>query len=184
MGKLIFHTTMSLDGYIEDASGSFEFYAPSEEVHFFVNKLQDGLGTYLFGRRNYETMAVWDNLDAFTNPSPATVEYAGIWREIDKVVYSTTLDSVYTARTRLDSTFDPDAIARMKAETSHDLGIGGPTLAALAFAAGLVDEVSLFVAPVVLGGGKPALSVPVELGLLEERRFEDGTVYVRYRTHT
>jgi dihydrofolate reductase len=182
MGKLIFHTTMSLDGYIEDASGSFDFTTPTEEVHFFVNKLQDGIGTYLFGRRNYETMAVWDDLDAFTDPSPATVEYANIWRRIDKVIYSTTLDSVSTARTRLESTFNPDAVARMKEESPHDLGIGGPTLAAHAIAAGLVDEVSLFVAPVVLGGGKPAVSVPVALDLIDEHRFESGTVYLRYRT--
>jgi dihydrofolate reductase len=151
-------------------------------VHFFVNKLQDGIGTYLFGRRNYETMAVWDNLGAFTDPSPAVIEYANIWRGIDKVVYSTTLASVSTARTRLESTFDAAVVGRMKAESPHDLGIGGPTLAAHAFAANLVDEVSLFVAPVVLGGGKPALSVPVSLDLLDERRFDNGTIYVRYRT--
>jgi dihydrofolate reductase len=182
MAKLIFHTTMSLDGYIEDASGSFEFYAPSEEVHFFVNHLQDGIGTYLFGRGNYETMAVWDDADAFPDPSPATLEYANIWREIDKVVYSTTLASVATARTRLERTFDPATVARMKEELAHDLGIGGPTLAAHAFTANLVDDVSLFVVPVTLGGGKPALSVPVALDLVDERRFDDGTVYLRYRT--
>jgi dihydrofolate reductase len=182
MAKLIFHVSMSLDGYIEDPTGSFDFGAPTDEVHFFVNKLQDGIGTYLFGRRNYETMAVWDNMDAFPDPSPATLEYADIWRGIDKVVYSTTLASVSTARTRLEPTFDPAAVARMKAESPHDLGIGGPTLAAHAFAAGLVDEVSLFVVPVALGGGKPALTVPVALDLLDERRFENGTVYVRYAT--
>lgn len=182
MAKLIFHTSMSLDGYIEDASGSFDFSPPSEEVHFFVNRLQHGIGTYLFGRRNYETMAVWDSPDAFPDPSPATLEYANIWRGIDKVVYSTTLSSVSTARTRLEPTFDAAAVARMKAESPHDLGIGGPTLAAHAFAANLIDEVSLFVVPVVLGGGKPALSVPVALDLLDERRFDSGTVYVRYRT--
>ena len=127
-------------------------------------------------------MAVWDDQDAFTDPSPATVEYANIWRGIDKVVYSTTLASVSTARTRLEPSFDAAAVARMKAESPHDLGIGGPTLASHAFAANLVDEVSLFVAPVVLGGGKPALSVPVDLDLVDEHRFENGTVYVRYRT--
>lgn len=182
MAKLIFHVSMSLDGYIEDANGSFDFGAPSEEVHFFVNKLQEGIGTYLFGRRNYETMAVWDTLDAFPDPGPATREYAGIWSQIDKVVYSTTLTSVSTARTRLERTFDLAAVARMKKESPHDLGIGGPTLAAHAFAAGLIDEVSLFVVPVVLGGGKPALQHPVALDLIDQRRFASGTIYVRYRT--
>ena len=181
MAKLIFHTNMSLDGYIEDPSGSFDWGAPSDEEHFFVNKLQDGVGTYLFGRRNYETMAVWDDPDAFPGATPATLEYARIWSQIDKVVYSTTLASVTTARTRLEPTFDPAAVARMKQESPHDLGIGGPTLAAHAFKAGLIDEVSLFVSPIVLGGGKPALTHPVELDLLDEHRFDSGTIYLRYR---
>jgi dihydrofolate reductase len=184
MAKLIFHISMSLDGYIEDASGSFDFGAPSEEVHFFVNKLQHGIGTYLFGRRNYETMAVWDDPDAFPDPSPATLEYADIWRQIDKVVYSTTLTSVTTARTHLERTFDPSAVARMKEDSPRDLGIGGPTLAAHAFAAGVIDEVSLFVVPIVLGAGKPALQHPVALDFLDEHRFDSGTVYLRYRTNS
>jgi dihydrofolate reductase len=182
MAKLIFHTNMSLDGYIEDPGGSFDFTVPTEEEHFFINRLQDGIGTYLFGRRNYETMAVWDDPDSFAGDAPATLEYARIWSQIDKVIYSTTLTSVSTARTRLEHTFDPAAIARMKQESPHDLGIGGPTLAAHAFAANLVDEVSLFVAPVVLGGGKPAMTVPVKLDLIDEHRFETGTIYLRYRT--
>lgn len=183
MARLIFHTTMSLDGYIEDPGGGFDFTVPTDEVHFFVNKLQDGIGTYLFGRRNHETMAVWDDPDSFAGDAPAMLEYARIWSQIDKVVYSTTLKSVSTARTRLEHTFDPAAIARMKDESPHDLGIGGPTLAAHAFAANLVDEVSLFVAPVVLGGGKPAMTVPVALDLIDEHRFDSGTIFLRYRTH-
>lgn len=182
MARLIFHTNMSLDGYIEDPSGAFDFAAPTEEEHFFINRLQDGIGTYLFGRRNYETMAVWDTADTWPDPTPATLDYARVWSQIDKVVYSTTLKSVTTARTRLEPAFDPSAIARMKQASPHDLGIGGPTLAAHAFAANLVDEVSLFVAPVTLGGGKPAMSVPVALDLIDEHRFESGTIYLRYRT--
>ena len=184
MAKLIFHVSMSLDGFFEDANGSFDWGAPSEEVHAFVNGLQEGIGIYLFGRRNYETMAVWDDPNAFPGATPATLEYADIWRQIDKVVYSTTLTSVTTARTHLERTFDPAAIKKMKAESQHDIGIGGPTLGAHAFAAGLIDEVSLFVVPIVLGAGKPALQHPVALDLLDEHRFDSGTVYLRYRTNS
>ena len=183
MARLIFHTNMSLDGYIEDPTGSFDFGPPiTQEVLALINKLQDGIGTYLFGRRNYETMTIWDTPDAIPDPSPEILDYARIWSQIDKVIYSTTLTAVTTARTRLEHTFDPAAVARMKAESPHDLGIGGPNLAAHAFRAGLIDEVSLLVSPVVLGGGKPALTVPVDLELQDQRRFDSGTVYLRYRT--
>jgi dihydrofolate reductase len=182
MGKLLYHSSASLDGYVADRQGKFDFSAPDEEVHAFVNDLQRDVGTYLFGRNMYEVMAVWETWD--TAAEPAVVQdFARIWQGIDKVVYSTTLPAASTARTRIERTFDPEAVRGLKAGTGRSIGIGGPTLAAAAFRAGLVDECSLFVTPFVVGGGKKYLpdGLNLRLELLEEHTFGSGTVYLRYR---
>ena len=181
MARLIYTSLASLDGYIADAKGNFDWAEPDEEVHAFVNDIDRSVGTYLLGRRMYEVLAVWDTIQ---DDHPAIADFAAIWRSIDKIVYSSTLQSVSTARTRLERTFDPDAVAAMKASADRDLSIGGPTLAARAIAAGLVDVWNLFLSPVVVGGGTSAFPAgsSVELTLEEERRFSNGTVYLRYRT--
>jgi dihydrofolate reductase len=181
MAKLIYTSLASLDGYIADANDNFDWAEPDAEVHAFVNDLDRSVGTYLLGRRMYEVLAVWDTIQ---DERPAIADFADIWRSTDKIVYSSTLESVSTARTRLERTFDPDAVAAMKASADRDLSIGGPTLAARAIAAGLVDEWNLFLSPVVVGGGTSAFPAgsSVELTLGEERRFSNGTVYLRYRT--
>ena len=180
MAKLIYSAITSLDGYIEDEDGAFDWAAPDEEVHAFVNDLVRPIGTYLDGRRMYDTMAVWETMPVADAP-PAAQDFAAIWRAADKVVYSTTLTSVASARTRLERTFDPDAVRASKAAAARDLAVGGPTLAARAIRAGLVDECQLFVAPVVVGG-KPALPdhVRLRLALLDMRRFASGVVHLRY----
>ena len=167
---MIYSAITSLDGYVADRAGNFEWAAPDEEVHSFVNDLERTVGTYLFGRRMYETMAVWETMDVAGEPR-AMREYAEIWRAADKVVYSTTLDSVSTSRTRLERSFDPEAVRQMKASTASDIGVGGHHLAAHAFAAGLVDECRLFLTPIVVGGGTPSSphDVRIELELLDER---------------
>lgn len=182
MGKLIFSALMSLDGYIEDRTGNFDWAAPDEEVHGFVNDLERTVGTALYGRRMYETMMVWETDPSFTADSPLLLDYAKIWQAADKIVYSRTLAAVATTRTRLERVFDPDAIRQLKATTASDLSIGGPDLATHAFRAGLVDECHLFLTPIIVGGGKPALpdNVRLELALLAERRFGNGMVYLRY----
>jgi dihydrofolate reductase len=179
MAKLIYSTIASLDGYIADEDGNFDWAAPDEEVHAFVNDLERPVGTYLYGRRMYEVMAVWETID---DPAPVMRDYAEIWRAADKVVYSKTLDAVPTPRTRLERDFDPDAVRRMKATAQSDISVGGPELAAQAIAAGLVDELHLFVTPVVVGRGKRSLpnNVRVNLELLDERRFGDGVVHLHY----
>ena len=181
MAKLIYSALASLDGFVEDAEGRFDWAAPDEEVHAFVNDLERSIATHLYGRRMYETMAFWES-PANTADGPAAVqEYGEIWRAADKVVYSRTLETVATARTRLEPEFDPAAVRRLKETTSGDLGIGGADLAAHAIGAGLVDEYQLFLVPVVVGAGKRALpDVRLNLELLEERRFGNGTVYLRY----
>ena len=181
MARLIYTSLASLDGYIADANGNFDWAEPDDEVHAFVNDTDRSVGTYLLGRRRYEVLAVWDTIK---DGRPVIADFAEIWRSTDKVVYSSTLESVSTARTRLERTFDPNAVAAMKASANRDLSIGGPTLAARAIAAGLVDEWSLFLSPVVVGGGTSAFPAgsSVELTLEEERRFSNGTVYLRYRT--
>ena len=181
MAKLIYSAITSLDGYIEDEDGAFDWAAPDEEVHAFVNDLVRPIGTYLDGRRMYDTMAVWETMPVADAP-PAAQDFAAIWRAADKVVYSTTLTSVASARTRLERTFDPDAVRVRKAAAARDLAVGGPALAARAIRAGLVDECQLFVAPVVVGGGKPALPdhVRLRLALLDTRRFASGVVHLRY----
>jgi dihydrofolate reductase len=181
VAKLIYTSLASLDGYIADANGNFEWAEPDDEVHAVVNDLDRRVGTYLLGRRMYEVLAVWDTIQ---DERPVIADYAQIWRSSDKVVYSSTRESVSTARTRLERTFDPETVAALKTSSDRDLSIGGPMLAERAIAAGLVDEWHLFLFPVVVGGGVSAFpdGTFVELTLEDERRFANGTVYLRYRT--
>jgi dihydrofolate reductase len=183
MAKLIYTAIASLDGYIEDEGGAFDWAAPDDEVHAFVNDLERPVGTYLYGRRMYETMAGWETDPTLADQSPLMRDFAQIWRAADKIVYSTKLQKASTARTRIERSFDPDPVRTMKAAARRDLTVGGPALAAQAFAAGLIDECHLFVAPIVVGGGKRSLPdhVRLELDLLDERRFGNGTVHLRYR---
>ncbi len=182
MGKLIYAANISLDGFLEDETGAFDWSEPDEDVHAFWNEHERHIGTSLYGRRMYETMRVWED-DAWLADEPAVVqEYAGIWRDADKVVYSTSLTEVSTSRTTLERTFDPQAVRRLK-ETSHaDLSIGGAGIAAEAFRHGLVDECVLLLYPVLVGGGKPALprGARLDLELLDERRFDTGVIAVRH----
>jgi dihydrofolate reductase len=172
---LIYSAICSLDGYIEDSDGKFDWARPSDEVHAFVNDQERAIGTYLYGRRMYETMAVWETID---DPDPTMRDYAEIWRAAEKVVYSRTLDEPRTARTRIEREFDPDVVRAMEGTVS----VGGAELAAQAFALGLVDELHLFVNPVIVGGGKRALpnGVRVDLQLMDEHRFANGTVHLHY----
>jgi dihydrofolate reductase len=181
VAKLTYLMLASLDGYIEDGDGKFDWAEPDEEVHAFVNDLDRPLGTYLYGRRMYEVMVAWETMDTAGEPAVMS-EFAESWRATDKIVYSRTLEAVSTSRTRLEREFDPDAVRKLKAASDSDLGIGGPDLAARAFAAGLIDECHLVLAPIVVGGGKRALpdGVRMPLELLEELRFGNGMVYLRY----
>ena len=183
MGKLIFSAIESLDGYVADASGSFDWAMPDEEVHIAANELERSVGTYLYGRRMYEVMVAWEIMGG-DGELPAFIDdYARMWRAADKIVYSTTLASVSSERTRIERAFDTAAIRRMKSESARDISVGGPELAAQAMAAGLVDEYMFFVAPVVVGGGTRSLpeGVRLDLELLEERRFGNGMVFLKYR---
>lgn len=182
MGKLVYAANTSLDGYLEDEDGSFDWSVPDEDVHAFWNEHERQIGTSLYGRRMYETMRVWENDDWLADEPAVVREYAGIWRDADKVVYSTTLDAVSTARTRIERRFDPDAVRRLKESSGSDLSIGGATIGAEAFRHGLVDEIVLLLCPVLVGGGKPALpqGVRLDLDLLDHRRFANGVVYVRH----
>jgi dihydrofolate reductase len=187
MAKLIYSAIASLDGYIEDADGGFDWASPTEEVHAFVNELERPVGTYLYGRRMYETMLYWANPPELPELPPTVQEFARIWQAADKVVYSKTLQSAPSAQTRIERDFNPDAVRRLKATESRNLTVGGAELAARAIAAELVDEYQLFLVPVLVGGGKralPADHLQVNLELLEERRFRNGTVYLRYRTRS
>ena len=179
--KLIYSAISSLDGYIEDADGKFDWAAPDEEVHAFINDLERPVGTHLYGRRMYETMRFWETAD---DPAPVMSDYAEIWQAADKVVYSRTLEEVSTERTRLERDFDPEAVRRLKESADGGISVGGPGLAAEALRAGLVDEVQLFLNPIVVGGGKRALpdDVRVKLELADQRGFDNGVVYVRYIT--
>jgi dihydrofolate reductase len=181
MAQMIYSAITSLDGYIADRGGSFDWAEPDEEVHAFVNDLERPIGTYLYGRRMYEVMVAWETL---TDDHPAMQDFAQIWRAADKVVYSTTLEAPSSARTRIERAFEPEAVRQLKASVSSDISVGGAGLAAHAFRAGLVDECHLFLAPVIVGGGTAALPdhVRVDLELLDERRFGNGTVHLRYRT--
>jgi dihydrofolate reductase len=182
MAKLIYSALASLDGYIEDEDGRFDWAEPDEEVHAFVNDLERPIGTHLYGRRLYETMAAWETDPSLAEHSPVSRDYAQVWQAADKIVYSRTLETVSTARTRIVREFEPEQVRQLKAAAERDLAVGGAELAALAFGARLVDECHLFLAPIVVGGGKRALPrhVRVELELLDERRFGNGTVYLRY----
>jgi dihydrofolate reductase len=181
MGKLIYSALASLDGYVADPEGRFDWAEPDAEVHAFVNDLERPVGTYLYGRRMYDVMAAWETLPLAGQPAHMR-DFAELWRGAEKVVYSRTLDRASTARTRIERGFDAAAVRAMKAG-ERDLSIGGPELAAEAFRAGLVDECKLFLAPVVVGGGVRALPDGVRAGLelLDERRFGNGMVYLRYR---
>lgn len=182
MARLIYSAIMSVDGCIADESGRFDWAMPDEEVHSFINELERSAGTSLYGRRMYEVMAVWETMGSAPEEPPYIQDYARIWQAADKVVYSTTLADVSSARTRIERAFDPEAIRQMKADLERDILIGGPTLAAHAIEAGLVDEYQLFVAPVAVGGGLRFFpgGVRVDLTLLDERRFRNGMVYLRY----
>jgi dihydrofolate reductase len=181
MAELIYSALTSLDGYIADRDGSFDWAAPDEEVHAFVNDLERPVGTFLYGRRMYEVMVAWETL---TDDQPEMHDFAQIWRAADKVVYSRTLEAPSSARTRIERAFEPAAVRQLKASATRDITVGGAELAAQAFAAGLVDECQLFLTPVIVGGGTASLpdDVRVDLELLDERRFGNGTVFLRYRT--
>jgi len=183
LAKLIYSVITSLDGYIEDAQGNFDWAAPDEEVHAFVNDQERPVGTHLYGRRMYETMVFWETAHTLDEPVVFR-DYAGIWQGAEKVVYSRTLDTVSSARTRIEREFDPEAIRQMKLTAGRDITVGGPGLAAQAIKAGLVDEYHLFLTPVVVGGGTRALpdGVRVNLDLMEEHRFGSGVVHLHYRT--
>jgi dihydrofolate reductase len=184
MSNLIYLAITSLDGYIADEEGRFDWAMPDDEVHAFINDLVRPVGTYLYGRRMYETMAGWETAHTIPGQSPIGLDFAAIWQAADKVVYSRTLENVSTTRTRLEREFDADAVRDLKASAQLDLAVGGPNLAAEAVADGLIDELHLFVVPVVVGGGNPGLPnhVRLRLELLEERRFGNGMVYLRYST--
>ena len=184
MAKLIYSGITSLDGYIADADGNFDWSMPDEEVHAFVNDLTRPIGTYLFGRRMYEVMVVWEELADDPELPAVEQDFARIWQNADKIVYSTTLVKVPSARTRIERSFDPEEIRRMKASAERDLVVAGAELAAHALRAGLVDECHLLVSPVMVGGGKRFLpdGVRMQFELLEERRFGNGVVFLRYRT--
>lgn len=183
MAKLIYSAITSLDGYVADEDGNFDWATPDEEVHTFVNDLERPVGTYLYGRRMYEVMVAWETMPLADQPS-FMQDFAQIWQAADKVVYSTTLVTATSAGTRIERDFDPDAIRQMKATARRDISVGGPDLAAQTIKAGLVDEYHLFVAPIVVGGGKRSLpeDVRLTLELLDEHRFGNGVVHLHYRT--
>jgi dihydrofolate reductase len=185
MGQLIYSGIASLDGYVADTSGNFDWSAPDEEVHAFINDLERDVGTYLFGRRMYEVMAVWETMGGPGDP-PVIQDYARIWQGADKVVYSSSLAEPTTARTRIEREFSPETVRQLKEGTEGSIGIGGATLAATALRAGLVDQCQVFLNPVAVGGGLRFLpdGLNLRLDLLEERRFSNGVVYLRYRTVT
>jgi dihydrofolate reductase len=183
MAKLVYSALLSLDGYIADKEGNFDWAAPDEEVHAFVNDLERPVGTHLYGRRMYEVMVFWQTPEAITDPSPVMRDYAEIWRAADKIVYSRSLTLAATPKTRIERDFDSDAVRELKATAASDISIGGPNLAAHAFRAGLVDELHFFVAPMVVGGGTQALpaDVRLRLELAAQRRFDNGMVFLHYR---
>jgi dihydrofolate reductase len=182
VAKLIYFIPTSLDGFLS-GDGDYEWSSPGEEVFAFIIDLVRPMGTYLYGRKNYETMTVWETPEVFPSPRPGVQEFARIWQAADKIVYSRSLETVSTPRTRLEREFDPQAVREWKAQSSLDLSVAGPTLAAEAIRAGLVDEIHLLVVPFLLGGGLPVLprGVRLKLELLDERRFANGWVYLRYQ---
>jgi dihydrofolate reductase len=183
MPKLIYSAIASVDGYVADRDGNFDWAEPDEEMHGFINDLDRPVGTYLYGRRMYEVMVAWETL-TLADQRPFIQDFAGLWRAADKIVYSKLLETVSSARTRIERDFDPDAVQQMKGRAGRDMSVGGPHLAAQAIKAGLVDEGHLFVAPVVVGGGTRFLpdDVHLDLELLDERRFGNGVVHLHYRT--
>ena len=184
MARLVYTVLTSLDGYVADEAGNFEWAMPSEDVHRFVNELESSVGTYLFGRRLYEVMAVWQNMPGIEQEPDVIREYADIWQSTDKIVFSETLSAVTTPKTRLERSFDPQSVRAMVTDQDQDVSIGGPTLATHALKAGIVDDVHLFVFPVVVGGGTPSwpAGAQIALELVDQNRFDDGTVYLHYRT--
>jgi dihydrofolate reductase len=185
VAKLIYSAITSLDGYVADEDGNFDWAAPDAEVHTFINDLERPVGTYLYGRRMYEVMVTWESASVADQP-PFVQDFAEIWQAADKIVYSKTLETVSSAKTRIEREFDPEAVRQIKARAVHDITVGGPGLAAQAIKAGLVDECHLFVAPIVVGGGKQSVpnGVHLELELLDERRFGNGVVHLHYRIRT
>ena len=182
MAKLTYGTISSLDGFVADNDGKFDWAKPDAEVHTFVNDLERPAGTHLYGRRLYEVLVAWETIDKGRDQPPVILDFAQIWQAADKIVYSRTLETVSSARTRIERDFDPEAVRELKAASERDLIIGGPELAAEAIRADLVDEYHLFLAPVLVGGGKRALpdGVRVDLELLDERRFASGFIYLGY----
>jgi dihydrofolate reductase len=183
VAHLIYSAITSLDGYTADENGNFDWAAPDKELHEFVNDLERPIGTHLYGRRMYEVMLYWETAHNLDGQPPFIIDFAEIWQAAEKVVYSTTLKTASSAKTRIEHTFDPGAVGQMKVSAERDISVGGPELAAQAISAGLVDELRLFVTPIVVGGGNRALpnNVRVELKLLDEHRFGNGMVYLRYR---
>src|SRR4051794_35042452 len=182
MAKLVYSSIASLDGYVADERGEFGWARPDEEVHRFVNDLEREVGTYLYGRRMYEVLVVWETMGGEDAP-PVIRDYADLWRDADKVVYSRTLEAPASARTRIERSFDPEAVRRMKEEADRPLSVGGPELAAQALRAGLVDELHLFIAPAIVGGGTHWLpdGLRLDLELVSERRFASGFVHLHHR---
>jgi dihydrofolate reductase len=183
MARLLYMSIMSLDGYVADEAGSYDWAMPDDEVFGFVNDFERPVGTYLYGRRLYQEMTGWETMDADPGLSPLMLDFARIWQAADKVVYSRSLEAVSTGRTRLERDFDPGSVRRMKASADRDITVGGPVLAAEAIRAGLVDEIHLIICPVVVGGGKKALpgGVRLRLDLLDERQFGNGVIHLHYR---
>jgi dihydrofolate reductase len=184
MARLFYSMLTSLDGYVADDTGNFDWADPDEEVHAFINDLSRPIGTMLLGRRMYEVLAAWESDDMLVDQPAAIVDFAKIWRASDKIVYSRSLESPRTARTRIERDFDPEAVRRLKATSERDLSIGGPELAAHALRAGLVDQIQLFLNPIIIGSGNPALPADLRLPLEleDERRFANRVVYVAYGT--
>ena len=186
VAQLIYSVIESLDGYVADESGNFDWAAPDEEVHRFVNDLERGVGTYLYGRRMYETMVYWETAHELVGEPDVIQDYTRLWQAAEKIVYSKTLEAARSARTRIERDFDPESVRRMKAAAGRDISVGGPHLAAQALRAGLVDELHLLVAPVVIGGGNRSLpdGVRIKLDLIDQRAFRSGVVHLHYRTTT
>jgi dihydrofolate reductase len=184
MGRLVYTGITSLDGYIADESGSFDWSMPDEEVHTFINEQERAFGTYLYGRRLYEVMVAWETMDAEPDQPESIREYTRIWRAAEKIVFSSTLPAVSSERTAIERVFDPDAIRALKRDSTADLTIGGAELAGHALAAGLVDELRVFVSPAIVGGGTRLLpdGLRLDLRLVDERRFDNGVIYAAYVT--
>lgn len=182
MGKLVYSMLTSLDGFVSDATGGFDWSIPDEELHSYINHVSRSIGTYLLGRKMYQTMVLWETAEILPGMDATMLEYGRVWRSSDKIVYSTTLTEVASERTRIERSFDPEAVRALKAAAPLDLAVNGPALAAQALSEGLVDELTMYVCPVVVGGGNSCYpqDVRLDLALLEERRFGNGAVMLRY----